>query len=58
MPGALFRSVLRRRRFHRAKAHLVLSAIRRAAAALGEQMRDVQAGTYHGAWPGHRVGAG
>ncbi|WP_033826284.1 cryptochrome/photolyase family protein [Kitasatospora sp. MBT63] len=40
------RSVLRRRRFHRAKAHLVLSAMRHAAAGLGDRVRYVQAGTY------------
>lgn len=40
------RSVLRRRRFHRAKAHLVLSALRHAADALGERARYVQADTY------------
>ncbi|MFE0465229.1 cryptochrome/photolyase family protein [Kitasatospora sp. NPDC058965] len=40
------RSVLRRRRFHRAKAHLVLSALRHAAEALGDRARYVQADTY------------
>ncbi|MFI9162086.1 cryptochrome/photolyase family protein [Kitasatospora aureofaciens] len=40
------RSVLRRRRFHRAKAHLVLSAMRHAADALGDRVRYVQADTY------------
>ncbi|PYC64800.1 cryptochrome/photolyase family protein [Streptomyces tateyamensis] len=40
------RSVLRRRRFHRAKAHLVLSAMRHAAADLGDRARYVQADTY------------
>lgn len=40
------RSVLRRRRFHRAKAHLVLSAMRHRAAELGDRVRYVRAGTY------------
>ncbi|MGW1335799.1 cryptochrome/photolyase family protein [Streptomyces rubiginosohelvolus] len=40
------RSVLRRRRFHRAKAHLVLSAMRHRAAELGDRVRYVQARTY------------
>lgn len=40
------RSVLRRRRFHRAKAHLVLSAMRHRAAELGDRVRYVQADTY------------
>ncbi len=40
------RSVLRRRRFHRAKAHLVLSAMRHRAAELGDRVRYVQAETY------------
>ncbi|MEE4545605.1 cryptochrome/photolyase family protein [Streptomyces sp. V4-01] len=40
------RSVLRRRRFHRAKAHLVLSAMRHRAAALGDRVRYVRAETY------------
>ncbi|MFF4648399.1 cryptochrome/photolyase family protein [Streptomyces sp. NPDC001380] len=39
-------SVLRRRRFHRAKAHLVLSAMRHRAAELGDRVRYVQADTY------------
>ncbi|NPD03747.1 cryptochrome/photolyase family protein [Nocardioides sp. zg-1308] len=38
--------VLRRRRFHRAKAHLVLSAMRHRAAEAGERMTYVQADTY------------
>ena len=40
------RSVPSRRRFHRAKAHLVLSAMRHRAAELGEQCTYVRAGTY------------
>ncbi|MEU6803318.1 cryptochrome/photolyase family protein [Streptomyces neyagawaensis] len=40
------RSVLRRRRFHRAKAHLVLSAMRHRAAELGDRVRYVRAETY------------
>ncbi|MCK1816444.1 cryptochrome/photolyase family protein [Streptomyces sp. XM4011] len=40
------RSVLRRRRFHRAKAHLVLSAMRHRAAELGDRVRYVRADTY------------
>ena len=40
------RSVLRRRRFHRAKAHLVLSAMRHRAAELGDRVRYVVADTY------------
>ncbi|MGI5206085.1 cryptochrome/photolyase family protein [Spirillospora sp. CA-108201] len=40
------RAVLRRRRFHRAKAHLVLSAMRRRAAELGDRVRYVKAETY------------
>ncbi|MFE7172707.1 cryptochrome/photolyase family protein [Streptomyces sp. NPDC057616] len=40
------RSVFRRRRFHRAKAHLVLSAMRHRAAELGDRVRYVQAETY------------
>ena len=40
------RSVLRRRRFHRQKAHLVLSALRHRAAELGEQAQFVQGETY------------
>ncbi len=40
------RSVLRRRRFHRAKAHLVLSALRHRAAELGDRVVFVQADTY------------
>ncbi|GAA1924854.1 cryptochrome/photolyase family protein [Streptomyces sodiiphilus] len=39
-------AVLRRRRFHRAKAHLVLSAMRHRAAELGDRVRYVRAGTY------------
>ncbi|MFF3487999.1 cryptochrome/photolyase family protein [Streptomyces sp. NPDC002701] len=40
------RSVLRRRRFHRAKAHLILSAMRHRAAELGDRVRYVKADTY------------
>ncbi|MYS23424.1 deoxyribodipyrimidine photolyase-related protein [Streptomyces sp. DvalAA-14] len=40
------RSVLRRRRFHRAKAHLVLSAMRHRAAELGDRVQYVRAETY------------
>ncbi|MGA9747447.1 MAG: cryptochrome/photolyase family protein, partial [Nocardioides sp.] len=40
------RSVFRRRRFHRQKAHLVLSALRHRAAELGGQARFEQADTY------------
>jgi len=40
------RSVLRRRRFHRAKAHLMLSAMRHRAAELGDRVRYVRAETY------------
>ncbi|MDR6974120.1 deoxyribodipyrimidine photolyase-related protein [Streptomyces sp. 3330] len=40
------RSVFRRRRFHRAKAHLLLSAMRHRAAELGDRVRYVKADTY------------
>lgn len=40
------RSVFTRRRFHRAKAHLVLSAMRHRAAELGDRVRYVKARTY------------
>ncbi|WP_103502686.1 MULTISPECIES: cryptochrome/photolyase family protein [unclassified Streptomyces] len=40
------RAVFRRRRFHRAKAHLVLSAMRHRAAELGDRVRLVRADTY------------
>lgn len=40
------RSVLRRRRFHRAKAHLVLSAMRHRAAELGDRVQYIAADTY------------
>lgn len=40
------RSVFRRRRFHRAKAHLVLSAMRHRAAELGDRVHYVRADTY------------
>lgn len=40
------RAVFGRRRFHRRKAHLVLSALRHRAAELGEQAAFLQTGTY------------
>ncbi|MFB7861328.1 cryptochrome/photolyase family protein [Streptomyces sp. NPDC056069] len=40
------RAVFRRRRFHRAKAHLILSAMRHRAAELGDRVRYVRAETY------------
>ncbi|HTK64443.1 MAG TPA: cryptochrome/photolyase family protein [Pseudonocardia sp.] len=40
------RAVFARRRWHRQKAHLVLSALRHRAAELGERAEFVQAGTY------------
>jgi deoxyribodipyrimidine photolyase-related protein len=40
------RGVFRRRRFHRQKAHLVLSAMRHRAAELGDQCRYIRADTY------------
>lgn len=40
------RAVFRRRRFHRAKAHLVLSAMRHRAAELGDRLTYVRADTY------------
>jgi deoxyribodipyrimidine photolyase-related protein len=40
------RAVLRRRRFHRQKAHLVLSALRHRAAELGDQAVFIQSDTY------------
>ncbi|MFI8965931.1 cryptochrome/photolyase family protein [Streptomyces sp. NPDC053493] len=40
------RAVFRRRRFHRAKAHLVLSAMRHRAAELGDRVTYVRAETY------------
>ncbi|MEU8379206.1 cryptochrome/photolyase family protein [Streptosporangium sp. NPDC048865] len=40
------RSVLRRRRYHRQKAHLVLSALRHRAAELGERALFLQTGTF------------
>lgn len=40
------RAVFRRRRFHRAKAHLVLSAMRHRAAEFGDRMTYVRAETY------------
>jgi deoxyribodipyrimidine photolyase-related protein len=46
------RAVLRRRRFHRAKAHLVLSAMRHRAAELGERSTYLRTETYAEAVPG------
>ncbi|WP_375490666.1 cryptochrome/photolyase family protein [uncultured Jatrophihabitans sp.] len=40
------RAVFRRRRFHRQKAHLILSAMRHRAAELGERCRYVESDTY------------
>ena len=40
------RSVLRRRRFHRAKAHLLLSGLRHRALELGDQAVFLQVDTY------------
>src|ERR671911_3065806 len=40
------RSVFRRRRFHRQKAHLLLSALRHRAAELGDQAVFLQTDTY------------
>jgi (6-4)DNA photolyase len=40
------RAVFRRRRFHRQKAHLLLSALRHRAAELGDQVRFLQTDTY------------
>jgi len=40
------RAVLRRRRFHRAKAHLLLSGVRHLAAELGDQALFLQVDTY------------
>ncbi|GAA1271950.1 deoxyribodipyrimidine photo-lyase [Planotetraspora silvatica] len=40
------RSVLERRRFHRQKAHLVLSALRHRAAELGDRVIFIRTGTY------------
>src|ERR1700761_8385459 len=40
------KAVFARRRFHRQKAHLVLSAMRHRAAELGDQCRYVRADTY------------
>jgi len=40
------RAVFARRRFHRAKAHLILSAMRHRAVELGEQCTYLQVGTY------------
>ena len=43
------RAVFARRRFHRQKAHLVLSAMRHRAAELGDQCRYVRSDTYRSA---------
>ncbi|MFJ3766090.1 cryptochrome/photolyase family protein [Streptomyces sp. NPDC090082] len=40
------RAVFRRRRFHRAKAHLILSAMRHRAAELGDRVTYIRAETY------------
>ncbi|MFI9029997.1 cryptochrome/photolyase family protein [Streptomyces sp. NPDC053560] len=40
------KAVFKRRRFHRAKAHLMLSAMRHRAAELGDRVRYVRADTY------------
>ena len=45
------RAVFARRRFHRQKAHLVLSAMRHRAAELGDRCRYVRADTYRDALP-------
>src|SRR3712207_5234146 len=39
-------AVFRRRRFHRQKAHLVLSAMRHRAAELGDRLTYLRTGTY------------
>lgn len=46
------KAVFRRRRFHRQKAHLVLSAMRHRAAELGDRVTYVRADTYREALPG------
>jgi len=46
------RAVFARRRFHRAKAHLILSAMRHRAAELGDQVTYVRANTYREALAG------
>jgi deoxyribodipyrimidine photolyase-related protein len=46
-------AVFKRRRFHRAKAHLVLSAMRHRAAELGDRLTYVQAETYAEVVAGH-----
>ena len=45
------KAVFARRRFHRQKAHLVLSAMRHRAAELGDRVTLVRAGTYREALP-------
>ena len=45
------RAVFRRRRFHRQKAHLVLSAMRHRAAELGDRCDYIRADTYRDALP-------
>ena len=49
------RAVFRRRRFHRQKAHLVLSAMRHRAAELGDRCRYVRAGTYRDVLPAEPI---
>ncbi|MCW2602305.1 MAG: cryptochrome/photolyase family protein, partial [Pseudonocardiales bacterium] len=44
-------AVFRRRRFHRQKAHLVLSAMRHRAAELGDRVRYTRSETYRDALP-------
>lgn len=51
------RSVFRRRRFHRAKAHLVLSAMRHRAAEPGDRVTYVAPTPTVRDWPGPRAGA-
>jgi len=48
------KAVFARRRFHRQKAHLVLSGMRHRAAELGERCRYVRADTYRSALPSRR----
>ena len=46
------KAVFRRRRFHRQKAHYILSALRHRAAELGDQAVFLQTETYARRWPG------